>query len=126
MEIDKIDHLVLTVRNIEETLQFYKDVLGMESVTFGEGRTALKFGDQKLNLHELGNEFEPRAIKPTPGAIDICFTTQIPLKEAMEHVENCGIKIIEGPVNRTGANGSLLSFYFRDPSENLIEVANEV
>ena len=126
MELTKLDHLVLTVREIEETVQFYKNVLGMESIVFGEGRIALKFGEQKINLHEVGNEFKPTAMKPTPGSADICFITPTPLKEAINHVDACGIEIIEGPVNRTGANSLLLSFYFRDPSGNLIEVANKI
>jgi catechol 2,3-dioxygenase-like lactoylglutathione lyase family enzyme len=126
MEVTKIDHLVLTVRDIEETKSFYQRVLGMEAVVFGNGRVALKFGNQKLNLHELGNEFEPNAMHPVPGSADLCFITQVALSDVMSHVESCGVEIIQGPVSRTGACGTLSSFYFRDPSGNLIEVANEV
>jgi len=126
MEVTKIDHLVLTVRDIEETRDFYTKVLGMESVIFGDDRVALKFGSQKINLHESGNEFEPKAMHPVPGSADLCFITAVALNDAMSHVKGCGIEIIQGPVSRTGANGPLLSFYFRDPSGNLIEVANEV
>jgi catechol 2,3-dioxygenase-like lactoylglutathione lyase family enzyme len=101
-------------------------VLGMEKEVFGDGRVALKCGSQKINLHELGKEFEPKANKPTPGSADLCFITQTPLADAMAHVKRCGVEIIEGPVKRTGANGLIRSFYFRDPDNNLIEVANEI
>ena len=126
MKIRKLDHFVLTVRDIEKTISFYTSVMGMKKEVFGRGRVALKYGDQKINLHELGNEFEPKAAKPTPGSADLCFITNTPLKEAVSHVKSSGIAIIEGPVKRTGAKGSILSFYFRDPDHNLIEVANEV
>lgn len=125
MKISKLDHLVLTVKEIEKTIPFYEAVLSMKKEVFGQGRVALKFGAQKINLHEVGSEFEPKADKPTSGSADLCFITTTPLNEAMEHVQNCGVELIEGPVERTGANGSLLSFYFRDPDNNLIEVANE-
>ena len=126
MEISKLDHLVLTVTDIEKTMSFYGSVMGMKKEVFSDGRVALKYGSQKINLHELGKEFEPKAKKPTPGSADLCFITQTPLNEAMAHVKRCGIEIIEGPVERTGANGPLHSFYFRDPDDNLIEVANEI
>jgi catechol 2,3-dioxygenase-like lactoylglutathione lyase family enzyme len=126
MELSKLDHIVLTVSNIEKTISFYVSVMGMKKEVFGQGRVALKYGDQKINLHEFGNEFEPKANKPTPGSADLCFITKTPLNEAMSHVTSCGVEIIEGPVERTGAQGSILSFYFRDPDNNLIEVANEV
>ena len=126
MEISKLDHLVLTVRDVEKTTSFYVSVMGMKKEVFGNGRVALKYGDQKINLHEAGKEFEPKAHNPTPGSADLCFTTQTPLNDAMDHVKRCGVKIIEGPVERTGANGPIRSFYFRDPDYNLIEVANEI
>jgi catechol 2,3-dioxygenase-like lactoylglutathione lyase family enzyme len=126
MEISKLDHMVLTVKDINKTISFYTSVLGMKKVTFGQGRVALKYADEKINLHEHGNEFEPKARKPTPGSSDLCFITKIPLNEAMDHVKSAGIEILEGPVERTGANGPILSFYFRDPDLNLIEVANEI
>jgi catechol 2,3-dioxygenase-like lactoylglutathione lyase family enzyme len=126
VEVGAIDHLVLTVRDVSETLEFYQKVLGMEPVRFGEGRVALRFGNQKINLHGLGEELEPKAANATPGTADLCFVTSVQLPQAMSHVRSCGVEIIEGPVSRTGANGKLLSFYFRDPSGNLIEVANEV
>lgn len=126
MKISKLDHFVLTVRDIENTISFYTSVMGMKKEVFGRGRVALKYGDQKINLHEFGNEFEPKASNPMPGSVDLCFITNTPLDEAISHVKSFGIDIIEGPVERTGAKGSILSFYFRDPDKNLIEVANEV
>jgi catechol 2,3-dioxygenase-like lactoylglutathione lyase family enzyme len=126
MEINKLDHLVLTVKDLEKTTSFYVSVMGMQKEVFGDGRVALKYGSQKINLHQLGNEFEPKAHNPVPGSADLCFITQTPLDDAMAHVKRCGVEIIEGPVERTGANGSIRSFYFRDPNHNLIEVANEI
>jgi catechol 2,3-dioxygenase-like lactoylglutathione lyase family enzyme len=126
MEISKLDHLVLTVKDIEKTVSFYVSVLGMKKEVFGNGRIALRCGSQKINLHEFGKEFEPKAHKPLPGSADLCFITQTPINDAMAHVKNCGVEIIEGPVKRTGANGPIRSFYFRDPDYNLIEVANEI
>jgi len=126
MQINSLDHIVLTVENIDVTVDFYAQVLGMKKEVFGEDRVALKFGDQKINLHEFNNEFEPKALKPTPGSADLCFIVKGQLDEAMTHIEAQGVKIIDGPVNRTGAKGPLLSIYFRDPDNNLIEVASEV
>ena len=126
MEISRLDHLVLTVKDVEKTTSFYASVLGMKKEVFGNGRVALKCGDQKINLHESGKEFEPKAHQPTPGSADLCFITQTPLDDAMAHVKRCGVEIIEGPVKRTGAKGPIRSFYFRDPDHNLIEVANEI
>jgi catechol 2,3-dioxygenase-like lactoylglutathione lyase family enzyme len=126
MLVTRLDHLVLTVRDIDETLGFYESVLGMEPVVFGEGRVALRFGNQKINLHAQGREFEPKASVPTPGAADLCFITPIELNKAVTHIESRGVEIIEGPVGRTGATGPIQSVYFRDPSGNLIELANEV
>jgi len=124
MYVKQLDHLVLTVENIDETVLFYESVLGMQKEVFEGGRVALKFGSQKINLHEAGKEFEPKAHNPTPGSADLCFITDIDLNLAMEHVVNMGVEIIEGPVKRIGANGPLLSFYFRDPDLNLVEVSN--
>ncbi len=124
MNISNLDHLVLTVKNINITVEFYESVLGMIAETFGDGRISLKFGNQKINLHEQGKEFEPKASKPVPGSEDLCFITDIELKQAMEYVESKGVQIIEGPVARTGATGSIISFYIRDPDRNLIEIAN--
>lgn len=124
MQIDRIDHVVLTVFDIERTCDFYSRVLGMKVVTFGEGRKALAFGRQKLNLHLFGREFEPKALKPTPGAIDLCLITGTPLEEVMAHMRACDVVIAEGPVAKTGATGPLNSIYIRDPDGNLVEISN--
>lgn len=124
VRIDSLDHLVLTVASIETTCDFYVRTLGMTVETFESGRTALRFGDQKINLHLAGHEFEPKADKPVPGSGDLCFITSVPIDAVLAHVEGLGIDVIEGPVPRTGATGGLNSIYFRDPDGNLIEVAN--
>ena len=126
MKIEKLDHLVLTVKDIEATVIFYTNVLGMTKETFGDNRTALKFGQQKINLHQLGKEFEPKAMQPTAGSADLCFITTIPIEEVINYVKSNGIEILEGPVERTGANSKLMSIYIRDPDLNLIEIANEI
>jgi len=126
MKITGLDHLVLAVRDIEQTVNYYTAVLGVEKEEFCNGRIALKFGTQKINLHESGKEFEPKADKPTVGSADLCFLTDTVLDDAMTHVKNSGVEIIIGPVERSGANGPIVSFYFRDPDLNLIEIANEV
>jgi catechol 2,3-dioxygenase-like lactoylglutathione lyase family enzyme len=126
MRVRAIDHVVLTVRDVERTLSFYERALGMTPVSFGEGRRALAFGDQKLNLHQAGREFEPKAAAPTPGAIDLCFLTDEPLEHVIAHLRDAGVAIELGPVAKTGARSALRSIYFRDPDGNLIEVANEV
>lgn len=114
MKIDRLDHLVLTVRSIEESISFYIRVLGMEEIAFGAGRKALRFGAQKINLHEQSKEFEPKAHSPVPGSADLCFITDVPISEVVEHLSLCGVDIIEGPVERTGATGKIISVYFRD------------
>ena len=124
MKIDALDHLVLTVADIEATCRFYTSVLGMQVVTFGDGRKALAFGVQKINLHQQGREFEPKAQHPTPGSGDLCLITSVALSEVIAHLRACGVAILDGPVRRTGAAGVLLSVYFRDPDLNLIEVSN--
>lgn len=124
--IDRLDHIVLTVASIERCCDFYRRVLGMEMVTFAQGRVALAFGRQKINLHPAGREYEPHAHAPMPGSADVCFITTTPLDEAMAHVRAEGVEIELGPVDRTGATGQLRSFYFRDPDLNLIEVSNYV
>lgn len=121
--IDRIDHLVLTVASIECTCEFYRRVLGMEIVRFGQGRTALRFGAQKLNLHQIGGEFTPRAHRPTAGSADLCLVSGVPLDAVVTHLEACGVAIIEGPTMKTGAMGPIRSVYFRDPDLNLIEVS---
>jgi catechol 2,3-dioxygenase-like lactoylglutathione lyase family enzyme len=124
MKVNSIDHFVLTVRNIEATLDFYSQVLGMEVEEFGDGRRALKFGRQKINLHQAGKEFEPKANEPTPGSGDFCLLTDAPMERVLEHLTSYGVELIEGPVTRTGAVGDIRSVYFRDPDGNLIEVSN--
>jgi catechol 2,3-dioxygenase-like lactoylglutathione lyase family enzyme len=122
-EIDRLDHLVLTVASIEDTVAFYTSVLGMEVVTFGAGRKALRFGQQKINLHQRGAEFEPKAQAPTPGSADLCFITDASLEDVQAHLAGLGIAVEEGPVARTGATGPIRSVYLRDPDANLIEIA---
>lgn len=123
LQIKNIDHFVLTVASIDNTCRFYKKTLGMKVEVFGEGRKALSFGNQKINLHEVGKEFEPKAERPTSGAGDFCLISQTPLNEVIDHLKNCNVKIESGPVARTGANGPITSVYFRDPDNNLIEVS---
>lgn len=122
--IDRIDHVVLTVRDIGVTCNFYSRVLGMRVETLPTGRTAVVFGRQKFNLHQAGREFEPKAERPTPGAADMCLITETPLDQAIRHIEGCGVKIELGPVPRSGAIGPMTSIYIRDPDRNLIEIAN--
>jgi catechol 2,3-dioxygenase-like lactoylglutathione lyase family enzyme len=125
LEIDRLDHLVLTVRDLEATAAFYQRALGMTRETFGAGRVALHFGRQEINLHPAGGEFDPKAACPTPGSADLCFITKTPIEEVQVHLESCGIVIEEGPVARTGAQGPIVSLYLRDPDGNLIEVSND-
>ena len=124
MQIQGIDHIVLTARDLTATLAFYQDVLGMRVETFGKQRKALIFGQQKINLHQQGQEFEPKAALPTPGSQDLCFIATTPLPQVIAHLQRCGVAILEGPVARTGATGTIRSVYFRDPDGNLIEVSN--
>ena len=124
MNISHLDHLVLTVADIEKTVDFYTRVLGMQLVTFGEGRKALTFGNQKINLHQAGREFEPKAERPTPGSADLCFIVATQLERVIAHLETQGVSIIEGPVQRTGATDPIRSVYLRDPDQNLIELSN--
>lgn len=124
MKVRSLDHLVLTVASIEASCAFYTRTLGMDVEIFAEGRYALRFGDQKINLHEAGREFEPKADRATPGSGDLCFLTDTPAAGIVTHLESLDIEIIQGPVPRTGATGPMISVYFRDPDGNLIEVAN--
>lgn len=124
MRIDRIDHFVLTVRDIAAACDFYARVLGMEVVTFDEGRKALAFGRCKINLHEQGREVEPKAAHPTPGSADLCLIAAVPIHEVLAQLEATGVPVIEGPVRRTGATGPILSVYVRDPDANLIEVSS--
>jgi catechol 2,3-dioxygenase-like lactoylglutathione lyase family enzyme len=124
MKIDRIDHFVLTVRDVDATCAFYAKVLGMAVITFAGDRKGLAFGNQKINLHAAGKEFEPKAHRPAPGTADFCLITRVPLEEVAAHLAACGVTIIEGPVARTGATGLIRSLYFRDPDLNLVEVSN--
>ena len=124
VRIDRLDHFVLTVKDIDATCAFYSRVLGMDARTFGDGRRSLHFGAAKINLHQQGREFEPKAAKPGPGSGDVCLIAATPLAEVIRHLHECGVEIIEGPVQRTGAVGPILSVYFRDPDGNLIEISN--
>ena len=126
MQISRIDHIVLTVADIAATCEFYSRALNMQVLTFGAGRIALSFGQQKINLHQAGKEFEPKAMRPTPGSADICLITETPVSQVMLHLQACGVDLLEGPVRRTGATGPLLSVYCRDPDSNLIEVSNYI
>jgi catechol 2,3-dioxygenase-like lactoylglutathione lyase family enzyme len=126
MRIERLDHLVLTVRDIAATCAFYTQVMGMSVVTFGAGRKALAFGQQKINLHEAGREFEPKAERPTPGSADLCFIADGRLDDVIAHLNAHDVPIAEGPVQRTGALGPIRSVYFRDPDLNLIEVSTYV
>jgi catechol 2,3-dioxygenase-like lactoylglutathione lyase family enzyme len=126
MHVDAIDHFVLTVASIEQACVFYERVLGMTTVSFGDGRKAVAFGSQKINLHLAGREFTPHAQNPVPGSADFCFITSLPLDDCIAHVRAQGVEILLGPVDRTGATAKLRSFYFRDPDLNLVEVANRV
>lgn len=123
MQIEGLDHLVLTVADIEATCAFYERALGMRRVVFGGGRVALQFGRQKLNLHQAGHEFEPKALRPTPGSADLCFVTSQPIEAVVAHLESVGVAIELGPVARSGALGPIQSVYLRDPDGNLIEIA---
>lgn len=123
MNISSLDHLVLTVANIEGTCTFYEDILGMHRVTLPTNRTSLTFGNQRINLHEHGHEFEPKAFKPTPGSGDLCFLTDTSAVDLVAHLQSHHIPIEHGPVERSVTAGTRLSVYFRDPDGNLIEVA---
>ncbi|ENU31606.1 hypothetical protein F991_00373 [Acinetobacter sp. CIP-A165] len=124
MKISHLDHLVLTVADIEITCQFYQSALNFDVITFAENRKALQFGHQKINLHQAGKEFEPKALRPTAGSADLCFIAETPLEKVIEHLQHLNIEIIEGPIERTGAMGKILSIYLRDPDQNLIEISN--
>lgn len=126
MIIDRIDHLVLTVSDISTTIRFYEEVLGFSAVTFKQNRKALIFGAQKINLHQQEMEFEPKASRPTPGSADLCFITSTPINDFVSEILQAGIPIVEGPVERTGATGEIMSIYIRDPDGNLIEISQYV
>ncbi len=124
IRVGALDHLVLTVRDLEATCRFYETVLGMTAEQFQPGRWALKFGRQKLNLHIAGQVIDPNVRHATPGSADLCLLTEAPMAEVLAHLEACGVVVIEGPVRRTGATGAIESVYVYDPDENLPEIAN--
>ncbi len=123
MLIKALDHLVLTVADIAVTCEFYERVLQCEVVSFGDNRKALRCGDQKINLHQSGEEFHPCARQPTPGSADLCFITEPAIDDLTAHLKRCEVAIEEGPVERTGARGPILSLYIRDPDQNLVELS---
>jgi catechol 2,3-dioxygenase-like lactoylglutathione lyase family enzyme len=124
--IDHLDHLVLTAVDAEATVDFYTRVMGMQLETFGAGRMAFRYGNQKINLHLRGQEFEPKAHLPVPGALDLCFIASIPLEQVVVRLNEARWPIIEGPILRTGATGPIRSVYVRDPDLNLIEISERV
>ncbi|MEC4022690.1 VOC family protein [Pseudomonas sp. xss_4] len=124
--IDHLDHLVLTTIDVETCKDFYTRIMGMKLENFGAGRLAMRFGEQKINVHVRGHEFEPKAHLPVPGALDLCFIASISLEEVVAHLKAQQWPIIEGPVQRTGATGPIRSIYVRDPDLNLIEISERL
>jgi catechol 2,3-dioxygenase-like lactoylglutathione lyase family enzyme len=122
--MSRLDHLVLTVADVDRSIAFYQRVLGMHPVTFGDGRHALEFGINKINLHQAGREFVPHAARPVPGSADLCLITASPPEQVLAHLEAENVAVELGPVPRTGARGPITSVYVRDPDENLIEIAS--
>ncbi len=120
----RLDHLVLTVRDIEASVKFYTQVLGMRLETSSDGRKALHFGISKINLHQAKKEFEPKALYATPGSADLCFVSRTGLKQAVARLRAHGVEVLEGPVKRNGAQGEIQSVYVRDPDGNLIELSS--
>ena len=126
MQLTRLDHLVLTVEDIDASVRFYTEVLGMRHEQFGEARHALLFGEQKINLHKRGHELKPRAAQPTPGSGDLCFLTDATADTVLAHLQEAGVAIESGPIERTGAHSRLTSIYLRDPDGNLIEISHAV
>lgn len=126
LQLSHLDHIVLTVKDIDASCRFYHNVLGMEIITFGEGRKAVKFGSQKINFHDAGNSFFPKAEKPLPGSTDLCFISHTSINQVVLELKSKNIDIIEGPIEKIGANGKMISVYFHDPDGNLIEISNYV
>ena len=121
--IDRLDHLVLTCHSIEKCVDFYTRILGMEVTMFKNNRRALIFGNQKINIHEYGKEFEPKAHLPVPGSLDLCFIVSKSIPEILSHLSEQNVQVLEGPIERTGARGNIISVYIRDPDLNLIELS---
>lgn len=130
MQVSGLDHLVLTVADVAVTVAFYQDVLGMKAEQFtpvdGSVRWALKFGVQKINLHQRGAEFEPKAAHATAGSADLCFLSEVVIADWQTHLAKLGVNVIDGPVPRSGANGPITSIYLRDPDSNLLEISNQL
>lgn len=126
MNVVELDHLVLTVTDIDKTVDFYKSALSMEPFTFGEGRQALRFGNQKINLHHVSEPNELTAHICKPGTADMCFITNKPIEQVIKGLLQRNVKVLEGPVERTGAISRLRSIYIRDPDQNLIEISNRI
>ncbi|QQE86562.1 VOC family protein [Pseudomonas putida] len=124
--IDHLDHLVLTTVDVDACKDFYTRVLGMRLETFGQGRLAFCYGNQKINVHVRGHEFEPKAHLPVPGALDLCFIASVSLEEVIAQLGGQDWPIIEGPIQRTGATGPIRSVYVRDPDLNLIEISEQL
>lgn len=128
IRLERLDHLVLTVADIDRSCDFYQRVLGMQVVRFGAGRTALQFGQQKINLHPASAPLQPHALRPTPGSADLCLVTHTATADVLAHLQAQAqaqaVAVEEGPVARTGALGPIESVYFRDPDGNLIEVSH--
>ena len=124
VRVASLDHLVLTVQDIPRAIKFYVEVLGMQEVTFGDNRKALTYGQQKINLHKFGKEFEPKAASPLPGSADLCFIVDGALEDFMKQLNYNNIEILQGPVARNGALGAINSVYIRDPDQNLIELSS--
>jgi catechol 2,3-dioxygenase-like lactoylglutathione lyase family enzyme len=123
LELKNLDHFVLTVKNINASCDFYHNILGMRVITFNHGRKALRFANMKINLHEVGHEFEPKALHPTPGSADLCLITTTPLSKVVDELHAKHIQIEQGPIAKSGALGPIKSVYFRDPDRNLVEVS---
>ncbi|WP_279099309.1 VOC family protein [Bartonella apis] len=123
MFIDHIDHIVMTCFDLEATKRFYTEILELKLEVFGENRFALRFGNQKINLHQYGKEYEPKAHLPVPGSLDLCFISKLPIDEVITHLKKNNCPTVEGPVERTGAKGKIRSVYVRDPDLNLIEIS---
>lgn len=126
MRVDRLDHLVLTVTNIQQTCDFYTRALGMSVMSLAGGYKGLIFGTQKIVLHEFGKDVEPMPYCPIPGSSSICFTTAIPLADIIQHLAICQVDIVAGPLHRIGALGNIVSVYIRDPDLNIIEIANNM
>jgi catechol 2,3-dioxygenase-like lactoylglutathione lyase family enzyme len=126
IRIKNLDHLVITASDLQATIDFYTKVLGMEHVAFGDNLHAVHFGDQKFNIHDASTEVSPKAKNIVPGSADFCLISETPVSQVIQHLQDCGVTVEQGPVTRSGAAGTLESVYFRDPDCNLVEVSNVI